>query len=122
MGALPQDHPDPHGRCPSLSQTTMHYAVYDISDDPTRTSVADTLKDAGFTRVQKSVFCGTLSAESKKNLLERVRLILKRPEESTDADSFYLIMTCSACFGSIETIGEAFDPEYAAGETPALVF
>jgi len=101
-----------------VSRSIMHYAVYDIGDDPTRTSVADALKDSGFERVQKSVFCGTLSEQSKKDLLERVGAILG--EEG--GDSFYLIMTCSACFGSIETIGEAFDPEYAAGETPALVF
>jgi len=105
-----------------VSQTTMHYAVYDIGDDPTRTSVADALKDSGFERVQKSVFCGTLSQQSKKDLLERVRLILGGPDGEGGVRSFYLIMTCSACFGSIETIGEAFDPEYAAGETTALVF
>lgn len=100
----------------------MHYAVYDIGDDSTRTSVADALKDAGFERVQKSVFCGTLSQQSKKDILERVRLILGDPGEEGGARSFYLIMTCAACFGSIETIGEAFDPESAAGETPARVF
>ncbi|RNJ73489.1 MAG: CRISPR-associated endonuclease Cas2 [Thaumarchaeota archaeon S14] len=105
-----------------MSQTTMHYAVYDISDDPTRTSVADALKNSGFVRVQKSVFCGTLSGQSKKDLLERVRLILARPDGEDGADSFYLIMTCAACYGNIETIGEAFDPEYASGETPAMVF
>jgi len=105
-----------------LSQTTMHYAVYDIGDDPMRTSVADALKDSGFERVQKSVFCGTLSQQSKKDLLERVRLILGEPDEGGGARSFYLIMTCSACFGSIETLGEAFDAKYVAGETSALVF
>lgn len=101
-----------------MSRSIMHYAVYDISDTPTRTSVANTLKDMGLVRVQKSVFCGTLSEQSKKDLLERVGAILG----AEGADSFYLIMTCSLCFGNIVTIGESFDTEYAEGKTSSLVF
>jgi len=101
-----------------VSRSIMHYAVYDISDTPTRTSVANALKDMGLVRVQKSVFCGTLSEQSKKDLLERVGAILG--EEG--GDSFYLIMTCSLCFGNIVAIGESFDAEYAGGKKPALVF
>lgn len=104
----------------------MHYAVYDIGDTPTRTSVSNTLKDSGFVRIQKSVFCGQLSDQSKKDLLERVGHILNPDVGDADnvsgADSFYLIMTCASCFGNIETIGESFDAEYASGNTPAQVF
>lgn len=101
-----------------MSRSIMHYAVYDISDTPTRTSVANALKDMGLERVQKSVFCGTLSEQSKKDLLERVGAILG----AGGGDSFYLIMTCSLCFGNIVSIGEAFDTEYVEGKKPAVVF
>jgi len=93
----------------------MYYAVYDVSDNQTRTRVAQVLKDAGFVRVQKSVFCGSLSSQQKKDLVEKLKRI------AASSDSVYLILTCHKCFGKVTIIGQGFDQEYVAGELEGLV-
>ena len=49
----------------------MYYAVYDITDNSTRSSVIHILKNQGFSRIQKSVFCGSLSGQNKKDLIKK---------------------------------------------------
>jgi CRISPR-associated protein Cas2 len=93
----------------------MYYAVYDVSDNQTRTRVAQALKDAGFIRVQKSVFCGSLSSQQKKDLVEKLKRI------AASSDSVYLILTCHKCFGKVTIIGQGFDRDYVAGELESLV-
>ncbi len=97
--------------------TQMYYAVYDITDNGIRESLVQVLKDAGFTRIQKSVFCGKISNQQKKDILENVKNIINQ-----DADSFYLIMSCSQCFGKIVTIGKKFDKEYVTDSKSSMVF
>jgi len=94
----------------------MYYAVYDIVDNSTRDSVIHILKDAGFVRIQKSVFCGSASNQQKKDLIESVKNVL-----DVSADSFYLLASCNVCFGSIEIIGKDFDKQYVAGEKSSVV-
>jgi len=86
----------------------MYYAVYDISNDKMRMRTIDALKNAGFTRIQKSVFCGALSSQQKKNLIENLKRIVSKTE------SIYLILTCKHCFGKITIIGKGFDMEYVS--------
>ena len=88
----------------------MYYAVYDISSDRTRLQTIQTLKDAGLVRIQKSVFCGRLSAQQKKNLVENLKLI------AGESESIYLILACHHCFGRVTIIGQGFDKEYVADE------
>jgi len=88
----------------------MYYAAYDISNNRTREKLIRTLKDAGFERIQKSIFCGKISSQQKKDLLEKIK------QKMEPKDSFYLILTCENCFGKIKTIGQAFDKEYVSGE------
>ena len=88
----------------------MYYAVYDISDAKTRLQTIQTLKDAGFVRIQKSVFCGRLSSQQKKNLVENLKRV------SGAFESIYLIITCKHCFGKITIIGQGFDMEYVSDE------
>ena len=66
----------------------MYYAVYDISDDKTRSRIVQALKDIGFVRIQKSVFCGSLSSQQKKDLVEKLKRIAGEDE------SIYLILAC----------------------------
>ena len=94
---------------------SMYYAVYDITDDSTRSSVIYILKNQGFTRIQKSVFCGSLSGQNKKDLIESIKIIVN------ENDSFYLILTCNRCFGKIKIIGKGFDKEYVSDKKPAVV-
>jgi CRISPR-associated protein Cas2 len=93
-----------------------YYAVYDISDDLVRKNVIRILKNAGFVRIQKSAFCGTLVNQKKKDLLEDIKQII-----ADERDSFYLILTCEQCFGRISIVGKGFDRQYAAGKKSAEV-
>ena len=94
----------------------MYYAVYDITENSTRESVIHVLKDASLVRIQKSVFCGSLSGQQKKDLIEKVNHVISR-----ETDSFYLIMSCSQCFGNIITIGKDFDADYVSNKKPSVV-
>jgi len=89
----------------------MYYAVYDVSDDLTRNTIIQILKNTGFTRIQKSVFCGRISSQQKKDLIEKIKVIIGEKK-----DSFYLIMSCNQCFGKIRIVGMGFDKEYVMDE------
>ncbi len=93
----------------------MYYAIYDITDNSTRSSVIHILKNQGFIRIQKSVFCGSLSGQNKKDLIESIKIIVN------ENDSFYLILACNQCFGKIKIIGKGFDKEYVSDKKPAVV-
>ena len=94
---------------------SMYYAVYDISDDKTRTHTIQALKDVGFVRIQKSVFCGSLSSQQKKDLIENLKRI------TGENESVYLILTCLKCFGKVTIIGHGFDKEYVANDLESMV-
>lgn len=96
---------------------TMYYATYDITDNGIRESVIHILKDGGMIRIQKSVFCGNISNQQKKDLTEKIKQTIDH-----ETDSFYLIMSCNQCFGKMITIGNSFDAQYARGERPSMVF
>ena len=96
---------------------TMYYATYDITENVTRESIIQILKDAGLVRIQKSVFCGELSNQQKKDLTENIRKIVEQ-----ERDSFYLITSCNQCFGKMITIGKDFDEQYVQGKKPSMVF
>ncbi|MCL5949082.1 MAG: CRISPR-associated endonuclease Cas2 [Candidatus Bathyarchaeota archaeon] len=93
----------------------MYYAVYDISDDKTRTHAIQALKDVGFIRIQKSVFCGSLASQQKKDLIEALKRI------TGENESVYLILTCQKCFGKVTIIGHGFDKEYVANDLESMV-
>ncbi len=94
----------------------MYYAVYDISDDNTRSSVIQILKNHGFVRIQKSVFCGHISNQQKKDLIEIIKSVVY------DNDSFYLLLSCNSCFGKVMIVGKGFDKEYVSDKRSVTVF
>ncbi len=96
---------------------SIYYAVYDISQDGIRETVINILKDAGLSRVQKSVFCGMISNQEKKDLAERIKRII-----DAETDSFYLIMNCNRCFEKVILIGNDFDLQYVTNSKPSMVF
>jgi CRISPR-associated protein Cas2 len=93
----------------------MYYAVYDISDNKTRTHTIQALKNMGFVRIQKSVFCGSLSSQQKKDLIENLKQITEENE------SVYLILACQACFGKVTIIGHGFDKEYVTNDLECMI-
>lgn len=93
----------------------MYYAVYDVSDDNTRTSVIHTLKNHGFVRIQKSVFCGNISNQQKKDLIETIKSLVSKE------DSFYLMLSCNRCFGRVMIVGKGFDKEYVSDKKSSMV-
>lgn len=96
---------------------SIYYAVYDITENDRRDAIIHILKDAGFIRIQKSVFCGKIASQQKKDLIERAKQVL-----DMDEDSFYLILSCNQCFGKITLLGKNFDVQYASDERPSMVF
>ena len=96
-------------------KSSMYYAVYDITENNARTSTIHVLKNHGFVRIQKSVFCGNISNQQKKDLIETIKPLL------TDQDSFYLMLSCNSCFGKITMVGKGFDKEYVSDSKGAVV-
>lgn len=94
---------------------SMYYAIYDISNNNTRTATIHTLKDQGFVRIQKSVFCGRISNQQKKDLIEIIKQLI------FENDSFYLVQSCNVCFGKIIIVGKGFDKKYVAGQWESMV-
>ncbi len=54
--------------------------VYDISDDRTRTRIADCCLDYGLDRIQYSAFLGTLTRTHQEELMRKVRKVLGKRE------------------------------------------
>ena len=94
----------------------MYYVAYDVSDNDIRSGLIQILKDAGFTRIQKSVFCGKISNQQKKDITEKVKQVID------ETDSFYMFVACQQCFGKVTIIGKGFDKEYVSDEKAAEVF
>lgn len=98
------------------AKSNMYYAVYDITDDCTRSDIVQMLKNIGFVRIQKSVFCGSLTSQQRKDIIEMVKITIRN-----DNDSFYLILACKQCFGKIQIIGKGFDKEYVTNKKDSMV-
>jgi len=94
----------------------IYYAVYDIKENHTRDSVVQILKNHGFVRIQKSVFCGNIANQQRKDLIEMIKTVI------TDDDSFYLMLSCNSCFGKVTIVGKGFDKDYVADKKGAAVF
>ncbi len=100
-----------------ITDKIIYYAIYDIIEDGRRDAVVEILKDVGMVRIQKSVFCGGLVLQQKRDLIETIKSVLNE-----DDDSFYLIMNCSKCYKNTLTVGKRFDFAYVEGKTNSMVF
>jgi CRISPR-associated protein Cas2 len=79
------DHPRPwKARRPGVAATrgdppaTHTLAIFDISDDATRTKVGEMCKDYGLKRFQWSSFEGPLSRNKREELFDRARLLIAK--------------------------------------------
>lgn len=93
-----------------MPNSNLYYVIYDISSNKTRNDVILRLKAEGLSRIQKSVFCGTLNQQQLKDLKDSLKPMIE------ETDRLYIIMSCEACFGKIITLGEGFDEEYVTGK------
>lgn len=95
---------------------STYYAFYDISNDNVRNEVIRILKDVGFSRIQESVFCGTISSQQKKDLIENIRSKI-----IDEVDSFLLILSCKQCFGKISAFGKKMDLNVLVSDDGSVV-
>jgi CRISPR-associated protein Cas2 len=93
-----------------------YYGIYDISNNGIRNNVIQILKDRGFIRIQESVFCGSLSTQQKKDLIEDVKKIIVK-----DTDSFLLLLSCKQCFGQVVSLGKTMDLEWIVNNDESIV-
>ena len=94
----------------------IFYAIYDIRENRIRDSVVQILKNHGFIRIQKSVFCGNSSNQQKKDLIEIIKGVIN------EDDSFYLLLSCNQCFGKLTVVGSGFDKDYVSDTKSVDVF
>lgn len=52
--------------------------IYDISEDKTRGKIVRAIEDYGLERVQYSAFCGELSRLHQRELMARIRHMMRR--------------------------------------------
>ena len=87
----------------------LRLICYDIENDKLRNKLSKHLKIYGFTRMQKSVFCGQITNEKwivcKKTLTKLFELSKK------ESDSLYTLIINKNNFTKMEIYGEAPDVE-----------
>ncbi len=91
------------------------WVMYDIEDDKVRTKVAKLCKQAGFYRVQFSVFLGSIDANQKDTLELQIRE--KIDEEK---DSVYIFPMSKNELQATVLLGKAFDKNLITDEVKAL--
>ena len=89
----------------------LTWVIYDISNDRTRTKIADQCLDYGLQRVQKSVFLGDLEANRVDEVIEFSRQLL-----DLETDSVYVFPMCREDFEKVRILGQSFDRELVADE------
>ena len=100
-----------------MKHDNTYYAVYDVGSDDTRQAIIRILKDAGLVRIQKSVFCGRMPKQLKKDVLVSMKRVINE-----ETDSFFLIMNCHDCFGKFISIGMDPNFTYVDEDNKGLVF
>ena len=92
------------------------WLVYDISSDKIRTRLAKVAKQKGLSRVQKSVFLGTLN----RTEIDELALMCKDAIDE-ESDSVYIFPMCKDDFGKTRLIGRGFDRDRVTDEVKALI-
>jgi len=77
------------------------FAVYDISDNKSRSTLIKRLQHFGLRRIQKSVFSGNLTLKDRFELCDGIELYL-----SSENDSIIIIPICESCARSIEIFSD----------------
>lgn len=94
----------------------LTWVVYDISNDRTRSKIADRCLDFGLQRVQKSVYLGDLELNRVDEVVEFSRELL-----DLETDSVYVFPMCREDFDKVRIVGQSFDRELVADEVVTKV-
>ncbi|WP_309493156.1 CRISPR-associated endonuclease Cas2 [Candidatus Hecatella orcuttiae] len=70
----------------------MTLVIYDISNDDSRTKLANLLQDFGLERIQYSGFKGDLNTHDRHILAQQVKKFV-----TGERDSVYIIRLCNEC-------------------------
>ncbi len=74
--------------------------IYDISDDRVRLKVANVCKRFGLNRIQKSAFLGEISSSRRKELIRKLKKVLK------GSGNIQVFVICKPDFSLREIIGD----------------
>lgn len=95
----------------------MYLLFYDISENNIRTRVVRFLENAGYERIQFSVFIAPFNPE-KNNLWHKLELLLKE----TPNNKIFCLKIPKENFYKIKTIGKfGFDLKYMTGDKSSLI-
>ena len=93
------------------------WVIYDIENDRARTRVAKYCKQAGLSRVQLSVFLGSIEADEKDTLQLKIE-----EEIDEEKDKVYIFPMNKNQLQSSILLGQAFDKKMITDEVHALFF
>ncbi|MDR1820387.1 MAG: CRISPR-associated endonuclease Cas2 [Methanobrevibacter sp.] len=79
----------------------LTFAIYDISENRSRSSLIKLLRHHGFYRIQKSVFAGDITLDERLDLIDNVEMYL-----SSERDSIIVVPICESCKDSIVICSE----------------
>lgn len=75
--------------------------IYDITEDDIRLKIAESCKEFGLTRIQKSAFLGRIDSQRRKNLKHRLQRIL-----GNKTGNIQIFLICEADMRFREMIGQ----------------
>lgn len=84
----------------------MILIIYDISEDDVRFRIADVLKSYGLKRIQKSAFIGRLPSHLLKDLVLKVRKVIKNSHANIQVFKLTWHQYKSRIEIGVKTIGE----------------
>lgn len=85
----------------------MHtLVIYDITDNKIRYTIAQTCKEVGLIRIQKSAFLGEIDSQKRKHLKKKLTKILGK-----NKGNIQIFQICNADLKLREIIGEPYIEE-----------
>lgn len=91
------------------------WVMYDIKNDRTRTKIAKRCEQAGLSRVQYSVFLGSIEPNEKDTLQVQIEDLMNE-----DQDSVYIFPMSKDELKATVLLGQAFDKKMITDEVKAL--
>lgn len=91
------------------------WVMYDIKNDRARTKIAKACEQTGLTRVQYSVFLGTITHNDKDSLQLRIEELMNE-----DTDSVYIFPMSKNELKATVLLGQAFDKKMVTDEIRSL--
>ena len=93
------------------------WVMYDIKNDKARTKVSKACEQMGLTRVQYSVFLGTLNANNADSLQIQIKELIDKKK-----DSVYIFPMSKDELKQTILLGQAFDKKMITDEIKQLFF